>query len=95
VHLGERGIVHVVGDDRISKYQFGIKLVEIFKLDRTLVRLGESVGNALFTNRPKDMSLSNQKAEHILGRKIGGIDAHLNILLEQEKRGMSEQVEKI
>lgn len=81
------GIFHVVGDERISKYQFGLKVAEHFKLDSNLINVGNISDNLSLVKRPADMSLSNEKTCNMLGRNLGGIDEQLIRLKEQETTG--------
>jgi dTDP-4-dehydrorhamnose reductase len=86
IEVGVHGIFHVVGDERISKYEFGQRLAKRFNLDAGQIRAVDL--SSLTTSkvlRPKDMSLSNAKARALLGRDIGGVDAHLTRLLRQER----------
>jgi len=89
------GIFHVVGDERISKYDFGLKIAEKFDLDPGLVIPGLLSEQTTLVQRPYDMSLSNQKACDILGRKLGGVDEHLTRLLQQEELGFAREVQKL
>ena len=57
--LDTRGIIHVVGNERISKYEFGIHLAEIFELDTRLIIPTLISEKDNLVERPKDMSLSN------------------------------------
>lgn len=41
------------------------------------------------------MSLSNQKASRLLGRKLGGVDEQLQRLLQQEKLGLAREVQNL
>ncbi len=89
------GIINVVGDDRLSKYEFGIRLAEKFCLDKNLIKLG-SISNCFdMIKRPKDMSISNHKVCKILGRKIGDINAQITRLFDQEESGMALEIQKL
>jgi dTDP-4-dehydrorhamnose reductase len=86
------GIFHVVGDERVSKYQFGITVAQYFGLNAQLISRGKMKENELLVNRPKDMSLSNKKACQLLEHPLGGIHEHLIRLLEQEQSGMINEI---
>ncbi len=60
------GIFNVVGNERISKYDFGIKLARQFKLDESLIKRGSYSSEGVRVPRPKDMSLDNSKVSQIL-----------------------------
>jgi dTDP-4-dehydrorhamnose reductase len=87
------GIFNVVGDDRISKHEFGRKIADAFKLDPSYIRPGSLGGNTAFVTRPLDMSLSNRKTSELLGRKIGGVDAHIAQLRVQEENGIAAEIQ--
>lgn len=86
------GIFNVVGDDRISKYEFGLRVAEIFSLDPNLIEASSIDDQPNLVIRPRDMSLSNQKASKLLGRKIGGVSEHLEKLKLQEDNGITQEL---
>jgi dTDP-4-dehydrorhamnose reductase len=69
------GVFNVVGDDVVSKYQFGVQMAKFFRLNADLINPVE-----YFTEhtdqikRPRDMSLSNRKISDFSGQKVGGVD---------------------
>jgi dTDP-4-dehydrorhamnose reductase len=84
VDKGLYGIFHVVGDERISKYEFGLKLSQIFGLDGNLIKPTKLANRSDLTRRPLDLSLFNDKARKVLGRNLGGVDSQLELLRSQE-----------
>lgn len=95
INLKASGIFHVVGDERISKYEFGLKTAEEFKLDSSLIRPGFQIDQVSLVQRPRDMSLSNQKICNLLGRKLGGVNEHLAELHQQEQRGLAREMQNL
>jgi len=93
--MHESGIFHVVGDQRISKYEFGMKLAREFSLDTSLITSGSFADQASLVQRPHDMSLSNQKVCKLLGRKLGDVNAHLSRLHLQEKKGLAQKLQEL
>lgn len=89
------GIVNIVGDERISKYEFGIKIAEEFGLDPGLIKPGLLADRVALVQRPRDMSLSNQKACKLLGRQLGGVSAHLARLHQQERSGLARVIQSL
>jgi len=89
------GIFHVVGDERISKYAFGLKIAEKFGLDPKGITSGLMSERLDLVRRPCDMSLSNQKVRDFLGRKLGGVDQHLNRLKQQKDEGLARTNQNI
>lgn len=92
VHRNATGIVNVVGDQRISKYEFGLKIAREFGLDDRRVTAGRMDDHAALVKRPHDMSLSNERVRRVLGRTIGDVDAHLRRLHQQEKNGVAREL---
>lgn len=74
------GTFNVVGDERVSKYDFAMQLASTFGLDKNLIS-AESVG--LWDKRvvrPLDMSLSNKKVSKELNINVGGVKEHLLLM---------------
>lgn len=95
VDLHAEGIFNVVGDERISKYDFGLRIAERFNLDADLIRPGLLGDMSMLVQRPFDMSLSNQKACTILQRKLGGTVEHINRLYAQEQSGLTKEIKSL
>lgn len=92
VDSNEVGIFNVVSSERISKYDFGIKLANCFNLDTSLIN-GVSIDDRPnLVKRPKDMSLSNTKLLQKLNCEIDSLDEQLQILKGQEGERASNQV---
>lgn len=86
------GIFNVVGDERISKYEFGLKIAELFSLETDKIKRDFFSAHSELVNRPRDMSLSNQKVCNLLGRRLGNTRDHLVKLRAQEIRGLTNQM---
>jgi dTDP-4-dehydrorhamnose reductase len=92
IKLNANGIFNVVADEQLSKYEFGLMLARLFKLDSGLIkpsRLSEQTG---LVRRPNEMGLSNKKVSDLLGRRIGGVKEHIARLIEQEKSGFAKEI---
>lgn len=79
------GIFHIVGSERLSKYDFGLKVANCFGLNSSLIKsivYKEQLKSVL---RPKDMSLSNLKLIETLGRVVPNLNMQLTTLKKQEK----------
>lgn len=63
IDLDLSGIYHVVGDERLSKFDFGIRIAKFFELDSSLITPGFFRDRKDLTLRPLDMSLSNSKLQ--------------------------------
>lgn len=86
------GIFNVVGDDRISKFEFGAKLADQFSLNFDIVNKGYIVNENKLVRRPLDMSLSNHKTCKIIGRKLGGVTDDLKKLQEQDTKDLAREL---
>ena len=84
VDLGASGLFNVVGDERLSKYDFGVQLASRFELDAGLIDRGRLSEYDAPVKRPLDMSLDNRKLRNRLGRDMGNVDALLTELRQQE-----------
>jgi dTDP-4-dehydrorhamnose reductase len=88
-----KGIFHVVSDDRISKYDFGILIAEKFGLDKSLILKSSLQSQDKLVKRPLDMSLSNQKVRKLLGRKLGTVKEQIAQLYQQEVEGKIQEIQ--
>lgn len=95
ISLSASGVFHVVGNDRISKYEFGRKIAQEFSLDPSLIKPGLIADEASLVRRPHDMSLSNKKACALLGRNLGEVDQHIARLHQQEKNGLARELHNL
>tara|TARA_R110000868_G_scaffold155691_6_gene382162 strand:+ start:29737 stop:31851 length:2115 start_codon:yes stop_codon:yes gene_type:complete len=84
VEQKESGVFNIVGPDRLTKYQFGLKLAEKFNLDSSLLKKGSIKDLKHLVQRPLDMSLSPEKAEKALGEKMMSMEESLEILKNDE-----------
>ena len=88
----ESGIFHLVGDERLSKYDFELKLANQFCLPVTLINRAQLDLAELVAPRPHDMSLDNSKAKVALGADLGCIDDFLKSLKVQEQEGRKAEL---
>ena len=89
------GIFNVVGDERISKYEFGLKIANEFGFDATLIKPGFLADQPTLIQRPHDMSLSNLKASMLFGKKLGGASEHIAKLHQQERNGLAREIQAL
>jgi dTDP-4-dehydrorhamnose reductase len=90
-----KGIFHVSSDDRISKYEFGLMIADIFNLDHRLIKQGSISDQKGLVQRPFDMSLSNEKAALLLGRSIGKVANDILRLRRQQESGLNKEIIQI
>lgn len=94
VDKGACGVFNLVGDQRLSKHEFALMLVDQFSLPRELIRPHQLDGSELVATRPHDMSLDNSKAREVLGRNLGDVTQFLAALRTQELAGRSAELLK-
>ena len=85
------GIFNVVSNERISKYDFGIKLANGFDLNAELINQISISDKLNLVKRPNDLSLSNKKLCDLLKCKIPSIDEQILILKNQESDNTIKQ----
>lgn len=89
LHLEAKGIFNVTGNERISKYEFGSRLVKRFGLNGSLVNASKFSDRKDLVKRPGDLSLSNKKLVTFLNRPVGDINENIQRLYRQEQDGFS------
>ncbi len=68
--VNENLILHLSSEKKLSKFDLGILLSEIFQFDKKLVKKGSSTTFHFKANRPKDTSLSNSKIKKLLDEEF-------------------------
>jgi dTDP-4-dehydrorhamnose reductase len=89
---GLTGLYHVVGSERISKYEFGKRVAAKFGLnpdDVHPIRLAEARLRAV---RPPDVSLNTEKVSRALGRLMPGVDEGLQRFRSLRESGYTDQL---
>ena len=86
------GVFNVAGSERLSKYEFGMKLANCFDLDTSLINEISINDKSNLVKRPKDMSLSNDKICKALSCTISSIDEQFQDLKHQENNNATNQV---
>jgi len=89
------GIFHVVGNDRLSKYEFGIRLSEKFNLDSSLIMPLSIKQRKGLVVRPLDMSLSNKKCTSYINSEIVGLDKFFDAYKSDLYTHFCEEINKI
>ena len=95
IHNDHSGVFNIASSERISKYDFGLKIANIFDLNSSLIIKSSLVEQKNLIKRPLDMSLSNKKILEVLSFKISDIDNQINKLKEQKLRGVFNELELI
>lgn len=84
IDMSASGVFNVVGNERISKYEFGIKLAKHFALDVSLIHSISLDTKTNLIDRPKDMSLSSVKLCQTLNHSVATLDEQFAVLKQQE-----------
>jgi len=77
------GLLHVAGRERLSKYDFVQHLAKRLSLDASSAEPGLIADAHLKAPRPKDMSLSTERASELLGRPMPSLTDSFDALLER------------
>jgi len=80
------GIYNIVSNERISKFNFGIKIAKIFGYPISLIRPISIDELNFLVSRPKDMSLSTKKISNDLNLQLKSIEDQLLDLKNEKKR---------
>ena len=78
--IPEKGILHLSGNEIISKYEFALKIANTFNLNRNLINKGSLNDIDLIASRPLNTSLSNEKANKLLKTQISSINNSLILI---------------
>ena len=79
-----RGIFHMGGDERLSKYEFGLRIARAFDLETDLIKPAFLAERRDLTPRPLDLSLDNRKMRAAIGHGVGDVNSQLARLLALE-----------
>ena len=87
IEKGASGVYNLVGDERLSKYEFALQLSEEFGLPAGLIQREQVAHSRLLAARPRDMSLANYKVRQVMGGHLGTVSQFLRGLHAQEREG--------
>lgn len=86
------GIYNIVGEERLSKFDFAQQLADCFRLPGALLKRGGIDEAGLSASRPRDMSLENTKIRTLLQRDLGSVRGFLQELWRQEQQGRAAEL---
>lgn len=89
------GVFNVVGNERLSKYQFGLRVADAFALDARLIRCGNLSNATNLVQRPRDMSLSNSKVCATICKEMDSLCRQLEKLRDQELQGLAKELKSL
>lgn len=81
---GANGIFHLGVRERISRYDFSIKIADLFELDKSLVRKASLEDFEFVARRPKDTTMNMSKISSFF--KPNGLDASLEKIYREMAR---------
>lgn len=95
IHKNASGIFNVVSDDRLSKYEFGLRLASEFGYSRDLISPSQLFSKQLLAARPYDMSLSNSKLKELLDIDRISIKEQFKLLNQQFADGSASEIKNL
>jgi dTDP-4-dehydrorhamnose reductase len=89
-----KGIFHVAGGERLSKYSFALQIAEQFGYQTDRIRAISVEDFPFQARRPKDMSLSSGKVESCLQVRMPSVAEGLERLRHLRERGWQQTLEQ-
>jgi len=80
------GTYHVAGE-RVSRYEFAIRLAERFGFDKSLIEPARMSDFSWRARRPRDSSLDCSKARSMLRTEFHSLEHSLNVLYSEWRKG--------
>ncbi|AEA46570.1 dTDP-4-dehydrorhamnose reductase [Archaeoglobus veneficus] len=80
---GLKGVFHLAGATRVSRFEFAETLADVFGLDKTLITPSKMEEINWVAVRPKDSSLDTSKAVKLLDEKPYALEKALKVLKEE------------
>ena len=74
------GIYNVTSSQRISKYDFGIRIADLLDLDKSFISSSKLIDRKDLVKRPFDLSLSNKKLKNVVNKDILILQKQLELL---------------
>ncbi len=78
-----KGVFHLAGATRVSRYDFALQIADKFELDKKLIVQSRIADMRWIAHRPKDSSLDTSKALRYLNEKPYELDKALDVLKEE------------
>ena len=79
---GIRGLYHFGGGERVSRYEFALKVAEVFGYDKGLIKPVKSSELGWKAKRPRDTSLNSSKIQRSLNIRLKNLEESLKDLRE-------------
>ncbi len=85
-----KGVFHMAGGDRLSRFEFAVRIAERFGLPKELIKpIGMVELKAWIAKRPRDSSLNCERAARDLGVRLPTIDESLSEMKRMEHDGQA------
>ena len=78
-----KGVFHLAGATRVSRYDFALQIADKFELDKKLIAQSRIADMRWIAPRPKDSSLDTSKVLRYLKEKPYELDKALDVLKEE------------
>jgi dTDP-4-dehydrorhamnose reductase len=86
------GLYHVTGSEKISKYEFGRRVVAAFGLDPSRVVPARVEDTNLKARRPLDISLNTEKVCQAMGLKMPGVEEGIRSFHALHEHGYPQKI---
>lgn len=86
------GLFHATSSTSLSKYDFAVKLAEVFHLDSAGIEPSFAEAAALKARRGKKNSLCTEKLEKVLGEKPPALEASIRKLYQDYQKGLPQKL---
>ena len=84
IRKNTKGIINIVSNETISKYDFGLKVFDFLNLNKNLILKLKLNKKSHIAHRCKNLSLSNNKLKKIINIQIPSLDIQLNDFLKEK-----------
>ena len=84
--INQKGIIHLAGKEKLSRYQFGLKAAKAFQLNESLLQSCSQKDVKMAAQRPPDVSLDISKAVS-LGFASLSVDEELKLIADKKYFG--------
>jgi len=80
-----KGIVHVAGPEKMSRYELANKIAEAFELDKSLIEAVNTRELRQIARRPMKAGLNSDKLQNILHKRLSSVDVGLKQMKKTRK----------